>query len=133
MLSAQQMAWLRAIASATPKNTAGRSRIGFARRDLDCRGAGTCADHRPEIRTAAVLRAVCFVDAVVDGPVDRLESDLLRHAGGGDAPCPLPYGGLIPTRLLSVIAADVEDVIDRDGPNPRRTAVRYPVLTERGD
>src|SRR5439155_17161057 len=78
-----------AIASATPKNTAGRSRIGFARRDLDCRGAGTCTDHRPEIRTAAVLRAVCFFDAVVDGLVDRLESDLLRHSGGGDATGPL--------------------------------------------
>src|SRR5947207_4810404 len=127
------VAWLRAIASATPKNTAGRSRIGLARRDLDCRGSGTCADHRLEIRTATVLRAVSVIDTIVDWPVDRLEGDLLRHAGGDHPPCPLPYGGLIPARLLSVVAADVEGVIDRDRPNPRRGAVRHPVLTERRD
>jgi hypothetical protein len=52
------------------------SGIGLARHDLDCRGAGTCGDHRAEIRAATVLRLVGVIDPVVDRPVDRLERDL---------------------------------------------------------
>src|SRR5271165_2299452 len=38
-------------------------------------------------------------------------------------PAFLPHRGLVPTRILPVVAAHVEGVIDRDGPNPRRGAV----------
>ena len=80
-----------------------------------------------------VLRPVGVVDEVVDWPVDRLEGDFPRYAGGSDPPRLLPHRGLVPTRILPVVAAHVEGVIDRDGPNPRRGAVRHPVLTERCD
>jgi hypothetical protein len=78
-----------------------------------------------------VLRAVGFIDAVVDRSVHRLEGDLLRHAGSDYPPRLLPHCGLVPTRVPSVVAAHVEGVVDRDGSNPRRGAVCHPVLTER--
>src|SRR5260221_14107800 len=80
-----------------------------------------------------VLRSVGVVDAVVDRSVHRIEGDLLRHAGSDDPPRLLPRCGLVPTRVLPVVAAHVEGVVDRDGPNPRRGAVRPPVRTERCD
>src|SRR3954449_3930328 len=104
---------------------------GLAWHDLDGRGAGAGADHRAEIRAALVLRPVGVVDEVVDRPVDRLERDFLRHAGGSDPPRLLPHRSLVPTRALPVVGTHVEGVADCDGPDPRRGAVRYPVLTER--
>src|SRR5260221_313384 len=80
-----------------------------------------------------VLRPVGVVDAVVDRSVHRLEGDLLGHAGSDDPPRPLPRCGLVPTRVLPVVAAHVEGVVDRDRPYPRRGAVRHPILTERRD
>ena len=105
--------------------------IVIARHDLDRREPGACADHRAEVRAAAVLRPVGVVNEVVDRPIDRLEGDFLRHAGGSDPPRLLPHRGLVPSRVLPVIGAHVEGVADRNGPNPRRGAVRHPVLTER--
>ena len=80
-----------------------------------------------------ILRSIGVVDALIDRPIYRFECDRLRQAGGGDLPRLLLYCGLVPTRLLSVVSAHVEGVVDRDGPDPRRGAVRYPVLTERRD
>jgi hypothetical protein len=77
-----------------------------------------------------VLRPVGVVDAVVDRSVHRLKGDLLRHGGGDDPPGLLPHRGLVPTVILPVVAAHVEGAIDRDGPNPRRGAVRLSVLTD---
>src|SRR4051794_19293812 len=77
--------------------------LGLARHDLDGCGAGACADHRAEVRAAVALRPVRVVDAVIDRPLDRLEGDFLRHAGGRDPPCLLPYHRLVPTRLLPVV------------------------------
>jgi hypothetical protein len=73
------------------------------------------------------------VDKIVDRPVDRLEGNLLRHAGGDDAPGLLPHRGLMPTRVPSVIAARVEGAIDCDGPDPCRRAIGRAVLAERRD
>src|SRR4051794_13022678 len=64
-------------------------RAFVSRHDLDCRGAGACADHGAEVRAAVVLRPVGVIDPVVDRPVHGLESDFLRQTRGGD-----------PTRLL---------------------------------
>src|SRR5881409_3726463 len=97
--------------------------VGLARHDLDCRGARACADHRAKVRATLVLDPVGLVDAVVDRPVYWHEGDLLRQAGGDDPPRLLPHGGLIPTRLLPVVAAHVEAIVDSDGPNPCRRAV----------
>ena len=94
--------------------------IAPPRRDLDCRGAGACADQRVEIRAATVLRLVGVVDKVVNRPVDRLEADFLRHAGGSDPPRLLPHRSLVPTRVPPVVGAHVEVFADRDGPDPRR-------------
>ena len=77
----------------------------LARHDLDCRRAGTCADHRAEIRAAMVLRPVGIVDEFVDRAVDRLEGDFLRHAGSSDPPRFLPHRGLVPARVLPVVCA----------------------------
>src|SRR5258708_13720076 len=73
-----------------------------------------------------VLHPVGIVDAVVDRSVYQLEPDLLRHAGGDDPPSLLPHRGLIPARILPIVAAHVEGVIDRNGPNPSGGAVRHP-------
>jgi hypothetical protein len=40
---------------------------------------------------------------------------------------------LIPARLLPVVAADVEPVVDHDGPDPGRGAVRDAVFPKRRD
>src|SRR5208283_1270244 len=93
-----------------------RSRVDLARRNFDCRGAGAGADHRAEKRAALVLRPVGAVDAVVDRPVDRLKGDFLRHPRGADPPRLLPHRSMVPTRVLPVVAAHVERVIDHDGP-----------------
>jgi len=95
--------------------------IGFlARHDFHCRGAGACADHRAKVRAVMVLRPVGVVDAAVDRSVHRLEGDLLRQAGGDYPPGRLPHRGLVPTRILPVVAAHVEDIIDR-----RRNKIKY--------
>src|SRR5438067_1828038 len=44
---------------------------------------------------------------------------------------PSRVGGLVPTRLLSVVAAHVNGAIDRNGPNSRRRAVGHSVITKR--
>jgi hypothetical protein len=103
----------------------------LARHDFDCRGAGPRVDHRAEVWAVMVLRPVGVVDAAVDRSVHRLEGDLLRHPGGDYPSGRLPHRGLIPTRILPVLAAHVEGVVDRDGPNPRRGAIRNPIFTER--
>src|SRR2546427_11117463 len=108
-----------------------RSGIGVPRHDLDRGGARAGADHRLEVRAAAVLLPVGVVDEVVDRPVDGLKGDFLRHAGGDDSPRLLPRRGLVPTRVPPVVAAHVEGTVDRDRPDPRWSAVRRPVLTER--
>src|SRR5262249_38661669 len=84
-----------------------RSGIDVVRHDFDRGGASACADHRAEVRAAAVLGPVGIVDEIVDRPVDRLEGDLLRPAGGDDPSGLLAYRGLVPTRILPVIAAHV--------------------------
>src|SRR4051794_15764877 len=102
--------------------------VYFARQDLDGRGACACADHRAEVGAAVVLRPVGVVDEVVDRALDLLERDFLRPAGGGDPPRLLAYRGLMPARGPPVVGAHIEAVADRDGPDPRRGAVRHPVL-----
>src|SRR5437667_386839 len=42
----------------------------------------------------------------------------------------LPHCSLIPTRLLPVVAAHIERVVDGDGPDPGRRAVGQPILAE---
>src|SRR6266851_8978751 len=91
----------------------GRARQSFtgaARRDLDCRGSGAGADHGAQVRAATILRAVSVIDAIVDRPIDRLEIDFFRHAGGYDPPRVLPHCSLIPARNLPVVAAHIEGI-----------------------
>jgi hypothetical protein len=77
---------------------------------------------------------VDIVDEVVDRPlIDWLEGDFLHHPGRDDPPCLLPHRSLLPTRVLPLVGAHVESVVDRDGPNPRGGAVRHPVLAGRCD
>ena len=57
--------------------------------------------------TAAILRPVRVVDSVVDRTADRLEDDFFRHTGRTNATGLLRQSRLIPTRLLTVVAADV--------------------------
>jgi hypothetical protein len=78
-----------------------------------------------------VFRAVGVVDEVIDRPIDRFEDDFFCHSGGDDPPGLLPDRGPIPTRVLPIVAAYEEGLVDRDGPNPRRCAVRHAILTER--
>ena len=80
-----------------------------------------------------VLHTVGVVNEVVDRPFDRLESDFLRYSGGNNPPGFVPHRGLIPARVLPVVGTHIEGIADRDGPNPRRGAIGYPVLTERRD
>jgi AraC-like DNA-binding protein len=108
-----------------------RSCSGRAWRDVNCRGAGASTDHRAEILAALVLRAVRVVDEVVHWPIDRLEGDFLCLAGGSDAPRLLPHSGLIPTGVLPVVGTYIKTVVDCYGPDPRRGAVGFAILTER--
>src|SRR5438105_7212408 len=78
-----------------------------------------------------VFRAVGVVDEVIDRPMDRFEGDFFRHSDGDDPPRLLLDRGPVPTRVLPIVAANEERVVDRDGPNPRRCAVRHAILTER--
>src|SRR5262249_5962528 len=105
----------------------------LARHDLYCRGAGAYADHWAQVRAATVLRALGLVDTVVDFAADLLERYFFRHAGSSDPPGLLPYRSFIPTRVLPVVSAHVECIIDRDGPNPGRRPVRHAVFAERCD
>ena len=50
---------------------------------------------------------VRLIDSVVDRTVDRLEDDVFRHTGRTNAAGSLRQSRLIPTRLLTVVAADV--------------------------
>src|SRR5437667_4503029 len=108
-------------------------RFGLARQDLDRGCARACTDHRREIWTAFVLSSVRVVYAVIDGSVDRLERDFFRHASRVDPTSLFPYCRLVPTRLLPVVTAHVEFIINDDRPNPCRRAVRLPVLSKRRD
>src|SRR5205823_10603864 len=107
--------------------------MGFARHDPDRGGARAGANHRLQISAAAVLGPIGIIDPIVDGTLDRFEGDFLRHAGGGDPPRLLAHRGLAPTRLPPIVAADVEGVVDRDGPDPRWSAVSHAILAERRD
>jgi len=78
-----------------------------------------------------VLHPVGVVDAVVDHPLHGLEGDLFAHAGGNDPTRLLPHSGLVPARVFPAVTADVESVVDGDGPDPRRGAVRHAILAER--
>ena len=51
------------------------SRSALARHYLDRGGAGAGSDHRFEIRTFVVFRAVGLIDTIVDRSVHRLEAD----------------------------------------------------------
>src|SRR5271166_2535734 len=107
-----------------------RSAVLVARIDSHSGGPGALANHRAEVGVAAVLGAIGLVDAVVDRPVDRLEGDLLSHPGGDYAPGLLAESGPVPARIPSVIGADIEVAIDRDGPDPGRRAVSFSVLAK---
>ena len=110
--------------------------FGLARNDLDRRSTGascrssasryglfhTWPDKRRRSRSP-----------IRSSAVDRLEADLLRYAGDSDPARPLPHRCLVPTRILSVVAAHVKPAIDHDRPYPRRGSVRLPVLAERRD
>src|SRR4051794_17408828 len=84
----------------------------LARHDTDGRRACPRADHRGEVRAARVLRPVGVVDPLVEGPVHRLEGDLLRDAGRGDPSGFLSKRSLVPARVAPVVGADVEAVVD---------------------
>jgi hypothetical protein len=76
---------------------------------LDCRGAGTGAEHW----AAMVLPFVGIVDAVVDRSVYRLECDLLRHAGGNDSSRLLPHDGPTATGILPIVVTHVQGVVEQ--------------------
>lgn len=59
------------------------------------------------------------------GRVDRLESDLLRHASGDDPP------GLVPHWSSARCILARRGVVDRDGLDRRRGRYITPFLTER--
>src|SRR5215213_2547881 len=88
------------------------------------------ADRRAQIRAAAVFRPVGLIDAVVDRPADRLESDFPCHPRGRDPARPLPERRLTPARVAPVVGTHIKAVVNRDGPNPGWSAVRHPVLAE---
>ncbi len=62
-------------------------------------------DYRRQLRTAAVLRSVRVVDSVFDRTLHRLEDDRLHDASRANPTRFLPHGGLISTRLLTVVAS----------------------------
>src|SRR5207237_4513580 len=97
-----------------------------------CRpGAGT--DHRVQVRTVRILRAIRVVDAIVHRTVNRFEPDFVCHTRGTNSPGLLLRGRLIPAGLLPVVAANVQAVIDDNRPDPRWRAVDHAVLAERRD
>src|SRR5579875_89848 len=102
--------------------------LSLARHDLDGRGAS--ANHGAEIRAAFVLLPIRIVDTVVDRPVDRLEGDFSRHAGGSDPPRLLSHRSLVPAGFLPVVCPHVECIIDHDRPDPSRGAIGLAVLAE---
>jgi hypothetical protein len=63
----------------------------------------------------------------------RLEAHFFRQAGGDNPACFLVKRRLIPARFRSVVAAHVERITARDGPDPRLRAIGFAVLTERRD
>src|SRR6516225_11721051 len=71
-------------------------RFGFARHDLDRRGACALADHGFQIRAALVFGAVGIVDAVINLPVYRLEGNFPCHPRGRYPSRLLPQRGLVP-------------------------------------
>src|SRR3954447_6069886 len=94
-----------------------------------CRpSAGT--DHRVQVRTVRILRAIRVVDAIVHRTVNRFERDFLCHTAGTNSAGLLLSGRLIPAVLLAVVAANVQAVIDNNRPDPRRRAVCHTVLAE---
>ena len=106
------------------------SGLRFARHNPHRGRACSSADHWTQVRATTVLRSVRFVDAVAGGAVDRLEGNVLCHPGGDDSPRLLLNGRLIPTGLLPVVSTHVEGVINYDGPNPCRRAVRLTVFAK---
>jgi hypothetical protein len=54
---------------------------------------------------------VRLVDAIIGTAVDRLERDVLRHAGRSD---PLSHCGLVPTRALTAVRTYVQSIIDHE-------------------
>ena len=64
------------------------------------------------------------------GPSTGSKATFLCHPGGDDSPRLLLNGRLIPTGLLPVVSTHVEGVINYDGRNPCRGAVRLTVFAK---
>src|SRR3954465_11573943 len=80
-----------------------------------------------------VFGLVSFVDLIVNRSVDRIELNVLRHAGGGDPSGLLAHRCFVPARCRTVVRPNVHSVIDDNGPNPRWSAVRVSVIPKRRD
>src|SRR3954470_18192582 len=72
-----------------------------------CR-ASAVPDHRVQVRTVRILRAIRVVDAIVHRTVNRFEPNFLCHTGGTYSAGLLSSGGLIPAGLLAVVATNVQ-------------------------
>src|SRR6266567_8403467 len=81
--------------------------------------AWSCTEHGAQVGASLVLRSIGAIDAVVGRPVDRFEGDIVRDAAGADSACLLSSGVLVPARLLPVVPAHIESIVDRDGPDGR--------------
>src|SRR5437667_9155693 len=66
-------------------------------------------------------------------PLTGAKLTFLRDASRFDPPRFLSKGGLVPTRILPVVTAHVEPIVDHDRPYPCGRAVRYAILAERRD
>src|SRR5581483_11976145 len=87
-----------------------------------------------QVRAAPILRAVSFIDTVVESLLPhRFEPDLPCHSNSSNAPRLLSQGRLVPTGRRAVIGSNVERTINRHGPDPRRRPIGDTITTERCD
>jgi hypothetical protein len=56
-----------------------------------------------------------------------------QRPNGDDPPRLLPHRRLVPTRVLAVVSANMETILDQHGPDPCPRAVCHPVLSEQRD
>ena len=94
-------------------------------------GACSCADHRFQVRTRAVLGPIGRINAIVDRTINGFKNDLLSHARRVDSADPLMHCCLMPAGLHSVVATHIEVTVNRNRPDPSRRAVRMAVVTKR--
>src|ERR1700730_18410169 len=110
----------------------GTAALGLGRNPYGGR-ASAISDHRLQIRTGRIFRAVRSIDAVVDLTGHLLEADICCLPGNRNLSCLLFRCSLVPAGGCPVVGPNVEFTVDDYGPYPRRSSKRHTILAERSN